>query len=104
MSKDPKPVKTVNLTARFRCAGGTGIIREEVWSDTAGAVVRYNLAFILPHVQYADHGRVLGYDNHHGYPERHYRGAVVGVPYLSYRETRTKFIAEVETMRRDYGS
>ena len=34
---------------RFRRSGGIGILREEVWVDAQEKVVRYNLAFLLPH-------------------------------------------------------
>jgi len=30
----------------MRCALGEGIIHEEVWRDSRGAVVKYNLTFI----------------------------------------------------------
>ncbi len=41
-------------------------MREAVWFDERDLVVRYNLAFLLPHLLGADNGRVLGFDNAHG--------------------------------------
>jgi hypothetical protein len=35
--------KVVDETAHVCCALGKGIIREEVWQDSRGAVVEYNL-------------------------------------------------------------
>ena len=61
--------KETDHVTRFRCAGGIGILREEVWVNARGEVVRYNLAFLLPHLFKKDHGRVLGYDNAHGVHE-----------------------------------
>lgn len=60
--------------AGFWCAGGIGILREEVWVNAGENVVRYNLAFLLPHVSRVDNGRILGYDNAHAVHERHLMG------------------------------
>ena len=38
--------KETDYETRFRCAGGIGILREEVGVDEKGNVVRYNLAFL----------------------------------------------------------
>ena len=48
-------------------------------------VVRYNLAFLLPHLIYPDNGRVLGFDNAHGVHERHFMGTVQEVEFESYQ-------------------
>ena len=37
--------KVVVETTQVRCALGGGIIREEVWQDSRGVIVKYNLAF-----------------------------------------------------------
>ena len=52
--------------ALVSCASGPGLLREEVWVDATGIVVRYNLAFINHFMTSKDNGRVLGYDNAHG--------------------------------------
>jgi hypothetical protein len=62
--------KVVDEVSRVRCASGPGVIREEVWQDAAGEVSRYNLAFINHFMMREDNGRVLGYDNGHGYHHR----------------------------------
>ena len=59
-------------------------MREEVWVDERDLVVRYNLAFLLPHRLGADNGRVLGA---HGVHERHYMGDVRQVSYTNYAAT-----------------
>ena len=38
--------KLTDYETAFRCAGGVGILREEVWVDQDGMAVRYNLAFL----------------------------------------------------------
>ena len=61
-----KPVKVTDEIAAIGCAAGDGLIREEVWKDSSGRIVRYNLAFINFHLFAEDNGRVLGYDTAHG--------------------------------------
>lgn len=90
------------METRFRCAGGIGILREEVWTDERGEVIRYNLAFLLPHRTSVDHGRVLGFDNAHGIHERHFFGEAKPALYRGYPATAKRFFREVESLRRSY--
>ncbi len=70
-----KPIKVVDDEGRVRSASGTyGIRREEAWQDGNGRVVRYDLAFIHRGVCSVDSGRMFGYGNAHGAPERHWMG------------------------------
>lgn len=94
--------KDTDDKSEFRCAGGIGIVREEVWVNRKGEVVRYNLAFLLPHLSSIDNGRVLGFDNAHGIHERHYMGEVKPVLFTGYRATARRFYREVEALRRSY--
>ena len=94
--------KTTDYETAFACAGGAGILREEVWMDETGQVARYNLAFILPHLFYRDNGRVLGFDNAHGVHERHYMGTVTEVEFVGFDQTSQRFYREVEAIRRSY--
>ena len=86
----------------FWCGGGVGIVREEVWVNAKGEVVRYNLAFLLPHLFAGDHGRVLGFDNAHGVHERHYMGKATPVVFKDYPATAERFYREVGELRRSY--
>jgi hypothetical protein len=86
----------------FWCGGGVGIVREEVWVNAKGDVVRYNLAFLLPHLFGHDHGRVLGFDNAHGVHERHYMGKAEPVVFKDYPATAERFYREVSEFRRSY--
>jgi hypothetical protein len=66
VSKGLRLRKDTDYETSFKCAGGIGLLREEVWVDKGGVVVRYNLAFLLPHRIGVDNGRILGYDKAHG--------------------------------------
>lgn len=94
--------KTTDYETAFACAGGAGILREEVWMDERDHVVRYNLAFLLPHLFYRDNGRVLGFDNAHGRHERHFMGKAEAVEYEGFPSTSRRFYREVEAIRRSY--
>jgi len=66
----PKLRKATDDSMTLRSASGnTGQIREEVWVNPKGEVVRYNLAYINFHLCQTDNGRALGYDNAHGFHE-----------------------------------
>ena len=93
--------KVVDETSYVRCAAGQGIIREEVWEDESGAAVRYNLAFINHFLTRADNGRVLGYDNSHGFHHRHFKGASTAFRFVSYEALSEQFFLEVEEMRKE---
>jgi hypothetical protein len=72
-STNPQVVDEID---QVRCKSGSyGVIREEVYVDAAGAVVKYNLVFIHLALCQQDNGRVLGYDNAHGDHERHWMGS-----------------------------
>ena len=86
--------------AAIRCATGIGAIREEVWKDEAGAVVRYILAFINFELFSGDNGRVLGYDTAHGFPHRHFAGVVQAIEPAEYDEVYFRFIAEVDKLKK----
>ena len=73
---------------------GNGILRREIWVNEQGQVTRYNLAYINHAVYQADNGRVLGFDNAHGYHHRHYMGEVEAVDFVSYEATLDRFQQE----------
>jgi hypothetical protein len=58
VKKRREPRKVVDETVLVRCALGKGILREEVWQDSHGAAVKYNLAFINHSLWAGDNGRV----------------------------------------------
>ncbi len=93
--------KVVDETTQVRCARGKGIIREEVWQDFRGVVVKYNLAFINHALCPEDNGRVLGYDNSHGDHHRHFAGAEEKFAFISYERLLERFIDEVRELRQN---
>lgn len=100
----PKPkadlIKTEDVEYHLRCTSGAkAIYREEVWEDLEGKVVKYNLAFIHHGACQQDHGRLVGYDNAHGYHERHFMGEVQAVEFVSYEQTLKRFQDEVRHHR-----
>ena len=95
-----KPVKVTDESAAIRCVAGDGLIREEMWEDAKGNVVRYNLAFVNFHLFSDDNGRVLGYDKAHGFPHRHFAGTVKVIEPAPYREIHARFIAEVDKLKK----
>ena len=92
-------VKVVDVSSVIRCAMGRGILREEVWQNAEGEVVRYNLAFINHLLCSLDNGRVLGYDNRHGTHHRHRCGFVESVSYSDYDVLLEQFLDEVRELR-----
>lgn len=91
--------KIVDVSHQLRCKVGVGLIREEVWVDGKGNVVKYNLAFINHLICNGDNGRVLGYDNAHGYHERHFMGTAEQTDFENYGETVQRFYDEVAELK-----
>jgi hypothetical protein len=75
-------------------------VGEEVWEDSEGRVVRFNLAFINFHLFPRDNGRVLGYDSAHGQPHRHFSGVVESIEASSFQAISRRFFAEVAQLRK----
>lgn len=74
---------------------GGGFVKEYAEIDTAtGRLRRYSLVYINPSLYARDNGRVLGYDNAHGYPHRHFMGTISREPELSWDEISAKFEKE----------
>lgn len=70
---------------------GGGKLKELVIQDEHGKLVHYSLAYINPLIYAGDNGRVLGYDNSHGSPHKHYLGNITPEPHLSWQKIREKF-------------
>lgn len=79
---------------------GNGQLRREIWVDDHDRVVRYNLAFINHHLFQGDNGRVVGYDNAHGYHHRHYFGTVEAVVFESFEQIEGLFETDWLALRR----
>lgn len=96
--------KVVDETTEVRCLLGDGLIREEVWQDAQGLIVKYNLAFINHSLFSKDNGRVLGYDNKHGHHHRHFAGAEERFTFRGYERLLHRFLNEVRELRARKGA
>lgn len=75
-------------------------LANESWTKNAkGEIVRYSLAYIDFTLYAGDNGRVLGYDNTHGYHERHFMGSGERVEFTTYAEQFERFVAEIRQLR-----
>jgi len=63
-------------------------------------VIAYNLAYINLKRCHVDHGRVLGFDNSHGYHHRHFMGNTEPVELNSYEAVYRRFIRELHGLWR----
>jgi hypothetical protein len=75
-------------------------LRREVWVNTKGKVVRYNIAYINHKIFQGDNGRVVGYDNAHGYHHRHLMGVIEPVEFKSFEDIEEQFQADWIALRR----
>lgn len=73
---------------------GNGVLRREIWFDNLGIVTRYNLAYINFSIFSGDNGRVLGYDNQHGYHHRHFMGETESFEFVSFEDVEAQFESE----------
>ena len=74
-----------------------GYLKREVRLQN-GEVTKYALTYINPRACSADNGRVLGYDNQHGYHHRHFMGEITPFEFTSYEELVERFQKEVEEL------
>ena len=71
------------------------LVRIQVDYSRSGRLLRYSLALIDTRSTAVDNGRILGYDDAHGFNHRHSRGRVETVEFESYESTERRFAAEV---------
>lgn len=92
--------KIQDVSTRLSSKHGNGVLRREVWVDDKGKVVRYNLAYINHDIFQSDNGRVLGFDNAHGYHHRHFKGTVEAVDFVCFEDIEARFEAAWMAFRR----
>ena len=80
---------------------GNGILRRQIWVDPKGDVLKYNLAYINHRIFNGDNGRALGYDNAHGYHNRHYFGKIENIDLKDFSEIESKFQNEFEVLHEE---
>jgi uncharacterized protein YfaT (DUF1175 family) len=100
VGKRKRPVKSL-VAEVYRLKGRRkgGVLKDEAWWEGA-QVVAYNLAYINRRICRVDHGRVLGYDNSHGYHHRHFMGKTEAVEYISYDALVERFYQELHELWR----
>lgn len=98
--KKPWIRKTVDETFYLTRPRRGAILKEEVWQNVDGTVVRYSLAYLNPRICGVDNGRVLGYDNAHGNHHRHFMGDVAQVEFRNYEALARRFHEEVRELWR----
>ncbi|RFO95008.1 transcriptional regulator [Rhodoferax lacus] len=91
--------KIVDDTHHITHKRGNGQLRREIWVDAQGQVTRYNLAYVNYALHAGDNGRVVGYDNQHGYHHRHYFGVVAAVEFTGFEDIEDQFQADWTALR-----
>lgn len=82
----------------FSTKKGNGTLRRQIWIDKNGRVTRYSLAYINFRLFYGDNGRVLGYDNAHGFHHKHYMGTVIPSKFTNLVDLEQQCEAEFEVL------
>lgn len=100
MSKKVRPVKTTLIEVNPLKGKRKGAsLKEQIWFED-GKVVAYSLAYINLKRCRVDHGRVLGYDNSHGYHHRHFMGKVEAIEFTTYADHLNRFLSELRELWR----
>ena len=74
---------------------GGGVLKERVIRELPSKkVISYALAYMNPMIYSGDNGRVLGYDNSHGFSHRHYLGTVTAEAFPGYEALYERFESE----------
>ena len=74
---------------------GGGVLKERVIRELPSKkVISYALAYINPAIYGGDNGRVLGYDNSHGFSHRHFMGRMTAEDFPGYEALYEKFETE----------
>ena len=80
---------------------GGGLIKFEAW-ELEGIVVKYNMVYINQNFYPNDNGRVVGYDNAHGFHHKHYFGEIVELEnFVSYEAQVRQFREEIKEFVHD---
>lgn len=92
--KPKKHKKVADDTVTLPIKQGNGILKYSASVDSKGKIARYSLAYINPNLCNLDNGRVLGFDNCHGYHHRHYMGKEENIDFSTYEELVEQFERE----------
>jgi hypothetical protein len=92
--KSRKLIKVLDETIKISKKKRNGILKFLVSTDEKSNLVRYSLTYINTNICNEDNGRVLGYDNDHGYHHRHYMGVEEKVDFVSFEDIKNRFEIE----------
>jgi hypothetical protein len=100
VARKKAPVRTAKVE-EYRLKGRRkgALLREQTLLED-GQVVSYSLTYINLKICPVDNGRVLGYDNSHGYHHRHFMGRIEAVNFSTYAELADRFIKEIHELWR----
>lgn len=93
-SKPEKFIKIIDDTLKMSDSDGNGTLKLSASVDNKGKLKRYSLVYINPRLCSSDNGRVLGYDNCHGYHHRHYMGQEEAIEFKSFEAIAEQFDKE----------
>lgn len=87
-------IKVIDETIKLPEKQGNGILKYSASADRDGVITRYSLVYINYNVYREDNGRVVGYDNSHGYHHRHLMGKEEKVSLDTFEEIADRFEIE----------
>ncbi len=96
----PLVQKVVDDTIYLKRPRRGAVLKEEVWQDQDGEVVKYSLAYVNPAICGLDNGRVVGYDNSHYHHHRHFMGKQEPFEFTGYGALASRFYDEVRNLWR----
>ena len=96
----PLGQKVVDDTIYLKRPRRGAVLKEEVWQDQDGELVKYSLAYVNPAICGVDNGRVLGYDNSHDHHHRHFMGKQESFEFTGYEVLAGRFYDEVRDLWR----
>jgi hypothetical protein len=98
--KKKRPARTTKLEEyRLRENRKGAVLKEQTWLEN-GKIVAYSLVYINLNRCFVDNGRVLGYDNRHGYHHRHCMGKIEPIVFSNYESLARRFYKEVRELWR----
>lgn len=92
--KIKRHVKAVDETIKILKKKRNGILKFLVNTDMRGNLINYSLAYINPNICHKDNGRVLGYDNKHGYHHKHFMGIEEKINFTTFEDIQNSFETE----------
>jgi hypothetical protein len=82
---------------------GGGVLKELVVRELPSRrVIEYALVYVNTNIHAGDNGRVLGYDNSHGFTHKHLFGVRTSDPFTTYEELYERFQNEWMKIAAEY--